>query len=88
MKLRSPQVTWEQDMKAEHSASTSQTSCPYFKRVAKLPHIFFPIANIAQGRRLSASPPGNRSVLAVAAKGCRNCDCTWHSTELFNMTSI
>lgn len=39
MESRSPRVTREQDMKAQLSASTSQTSCPHFKRVAKLPHI-------------------------------------------------
>lgn len=62
--------------------SNGWQSCPTFLLFS------LPIANTANGRRLSppptpSSPPANRSMLATAAKGSLNCDSTWHSTASY-----
>lgn len=57
------EATWEQDMKAEHLASASQTSCAYFKRVEENCPTFllFPTASTANGHRLIAAAKGSPS---------------------------
>lgn len=57
------EVTGEQDMKAERLASTSQTSCAYFKRVRGNVPAFLPLptGSAANGHRLPAAAKGRTS---------------------------
>lgn len=57
------EAAWEQDMKAEHLASASETSCAYFKRVGENCPIFllFPTATTANDHRLTAAAKGSPS---------------------------